>query len=80
MMLAGSVGVVSIARGDWVPTVDSSPDESKDELLKLSIKVKGQRDDETSDFSQLSQAEWIRKYMEQQEEVIFAMCIRNFTK
>ncbi|XP_027113217.2 DExH-box ATP-dependent RNA helicase DExH7, chloroplastic-like isoform X1 [Coffea arabica] len=64
----GSVGVVSIAREDWVPTMDSSPDESKDELLNFSVKVKGQRDDETLESSQLSQADWVRKYMEQQEE------------
>lgn len=64
----GSVGVVSIAREDWVPTTDSSPEESKDELLNFSVKVKGQRDDETLESSQLSQADWVRKYMEQQEE------------
>ncbi|KAL3515702.1 hypothetical protein ACH5RR_022604 [Cinchona calisaya] len=64
----GSVGVVSIAREDWVPTVDASPDERNNDLLKFSVKVKGQRDNETLDSFQLSQADWIRKYMEQQEE------------
>ncbi|CAI9103779.1 OLC1v1002330C1 [Oldenlandia corymbosa var. corymbosa] len=64
----GHVGVVSTAREDWVPTVDSSRDESKDDIQKFSVKVKGQRDEETLDSLQLSQADWIRQYMEQQEE------------
>lgn len=49
--------------------MDSSPEESKDDIQKFCVKAKGQRDDETLDSFQLSQADWIRRYMEQQEEV-----------
>lgn len=40
-----------------------------EEKEQIVLKMKEQRDDETLDSDQASQADWIRQYMEQQEEV-----------
>ncbi|KAL8528983.1 hypothetical protein ACS0TY_006448 [Phlomoides rotata] len=63
----GSVSVISTARGDWVSSKDSLAHivEEKEQIV---LKIKEQRDDETLDSNQASQAQWIRQYMEQQEE------------
>lgn len=65
---AGSVGILSIAQEDWKPTVDSSLD-TKDEMPKVSIQVKA-RETDALDTLQPSQADWIRQYVQQQEEVL----------
>ncbi|KAK4491260.1 hypothetical protein RD792_001996 [Penstemon davidsonii] len=60
---AGSVGIVSTAREDWVSSareVEESPE--------VPLKIKGRKDDVSLDSAKHSQADWIRQYMEQQEE------------
>ncbi|KAL6515211.1 hypothetical protein OROHE_018843 [Orobanche hederae] len=63
----GSVGVISTAREDWVSSRESQAHivEGKE---KFRLKIKERKDDEKLDSIQSSQADWIRQYMEQQEE------------
>ncbi|KAM7252349.1 hypothetical protein ACFE04_024232 [Oxalis oulophora] len=65
----GSVGVISTTKEDWTPpSVDQSLNIKKD-VEEVSIKIKRQwDDDDTLDSRQFSQANWIRQYMEQEEE------------
>ncbi|KAJ9552389.1 hypothetical protein OSB04_016434 [Centaurea solstitialis] len=63
----GSVGIISTARDDWTPLANSSV-ATENEVPEISIKSKGQRKVDTLDSFQQSQADWIRQYMEQQEE------------
>uniref|UniRef100_A0A2C9V5D8 RNA helicase n=1 Tax=Manihot esculenta TaxID=3983 RepID=A0A2C9V5D8_MANES len=63
----GSVSVVSTARGDWTPPVN--PIKTEVDVQPVSVRIKGRwDDDDTLDSRQPSQADWIRQYMEQQEE------------
>ena len=64
----GSVGVILNSREDWAPSVDPST-KIEEEAPEFSVKIKGRRDDDTLDLRQPSQADWIRQYMEQQQEV-----------
>uniref|UniRef100_A0A6M2EC61 RNA helicase n=1 Tax=Populus davidiana TaxID=266767 RepID=A0A6M2EC61_9ROSI len=70
----GSVSVVSTAREDWVPYVDSSRRiEGEEEEQRVLVRTKARWDEEDGDgnvldFRQPSQADWIRQYVEQQEE------------
>ncbi|KAB1225897.1 ATP-dependent RNA helicase DHX36 [Morella rubra] len=64
---AGSVGVIFNSREDWTPSVDTST-EIKEEAPELSVKIKSRWDDDTLDSRQPSQADWIRQYVEQQQE------------
>ncbi|XP_019058918.1 PREDICTED: DExH-box ATP-dependent RNA helicase DExH7, chloroplastic isoform X2 [Tarenaya hassleriana] len=63
----GSVGVISISREDWVEPADSSArfEQEKPEVL---VQAKGKRDQDTLTSCQSSQADWIRQYMERQQE------------
>ncbi|PIN25354.1 DEAH-box RNA helicase [Handroanthus impetiginosus] len=63
----GSVGVISTAREDWISSWDS-PARIVEEKQEVSFQIKERKDDETLDSVQRSQADWIRQYMEQQEE------------
>lgn len=65
----GSIGIISTARDDWAPLPNSSV-ATENEIPEVSIKSKGQRKVDTLDSFQQSQADWIRQYMEQQEEVL----------
>lgn len=70
------MGVISTAREDWVSPKDSLPGPVEDEEPGA-VKIKERRDDETLDSIQHSQANWIRQYMERQEEVSFNFgCIK----
>ncbi|KAJ9158973.1 hypothetical protein P3X46_024509 [Hevea brasiliensis] len=63
----GSVSVVSTARGDQTPSVN--PTKTEEDVQPVSVRIKGRwDDDDTLDSRQPSQADWIRQYMEQQEE------------
>lgn len=80
----GSVGVILNSREDWAPSVDPST-KIEEEAPEFSVKIKGRRDDDTLDLRQPSQADWIRQYMEQQQEVqreaafgIFTHCFPFF--
>lgn len=44
--------------------------EIKDEMPEISVKVKGQRDVDTLESCQPFQADWIRQYVQQQQEVL----------
>ncbi|GFY88556.1 RNA helicase family protein [Actinidia rufa] len=63
----GAVGIVSTAREDWSPSVDSSA-KIQEETPEITFRIKGHSEDDTLDPCQPSQADWIRKYMEEQEE------------
>ncbi|CAA2984994.1 D -box ATP-dependent RNA helicase D 7, chloroplastic isoform X2 [Olea europaea subsp. europaea] len=64
----GSVGVISTARDDWVSSRDPSAILVEDKKPEVAAKIKVRKGDETLDSFQRSQADWIRQYMEQQEE------------
>ncbi|KAI4375529.1 hypothetical protein MLD38_013387 [Melastoma candidum] len=63
---SGSISVLVSARDDWSPVVPSS--QRNEETEQLSVLVKEKSDKDTLDSCQSSQADWIRQYMEQQEE------------
>lgn len=72
--------MLSTARENWVPFVDSSrrieDEEEQQQRVLVKTKVRWDAEDGDSnvlDFRQPSQADWIRQYVEQQEEV----CIRR---
>ncbi|WCJ18473.1 RNA helicase family protein [Euphorbia peplus] len=63
----GSVSVISTAREDWTPPVLVT--QTEEDVQAVSVRIKGRWDeDETLDSHQPSQADWIRQYMQQQEE------------
>ena len=68
-MIGGSVRVVLTSREDWTPSVDTSSKIDEAEA-GVSIKTKGRGSDESLDSHQPSQADWIKRYVEQQEEVL----------
>ncbi|XAR56315.1 RNA helicase, partial [Bertholletia excelsa] len=63
----GAVGIISTAREDWSPSLESSA-KTEDESPEISVKIKARLEDNTLDSCQPSQAEWIKQYVEQQEE------------
>ncbi|XP_059648206.1 DExH-box ATP-dependent RNA helicase DExH7, chloroplastic isoform X1 [Cornus florida] len=63
----GSIGIVSTAREDWSPSLNSSA-KIEEERPEISVRVKGRSDDVALDSCQPSQADWIRQYVQQQEE------------
>ncbi|PPR98710.1 hypothetical protein GOBAR_AA21966 [Gossypium barbadense] len=52
---------------DWTPSVDAST-RIKENLHGLSVRTKSSEDENSLNMCQPSQADWIRQYMEQQEE------------
>ncbi|XP_052179398.1 DExH-box ATP-dependent RNA helicase DExH7, chloroplastic isoform X2 [Diospyros lotus] len=63
----GAVGIISTASEDWTPAVDSSV-KIEEETPETTVRVKSHSYEDTLDSCQSSQADWIRKYVEQQEE------------
>ncbi|KAF5733174.1 ATP-dependent RNA helicase putative isoform 1 [Tripterygium wilfordii] len=63
----GSVNVISTAREDWTPSSEPSS-KSTGEVQGISVRIKGHRYDDSLDSFQPSQADWIRQYVEQNEE------------
>ncbi|XP_010256331.1 PREDICTED: DExH-box ATP-dependent RNA helicase DExH7, chloroplastic isoform X1 [Nelumbo nucifera] len=63
----GSVSIISAAREDWIPSQNLST-KNEDKMPEVSVRIKGKWEDDTFDSRQSSQADWIRKYVEQQEE------------
>ncbi|XP_050211111.1 DExH-box ATP-dependent RNA helicase DExH7, chloroplastic isoform X2 [Mercurialis annua] len=62
----GSVSVISTAREDWTASDNATRTE---DVEPVSVRIKGRWDDEdTLNSRQPSQADWIRQYMEQQDE------------
>ena len=67
--LGGTVNVISLPQEeDWTPSVDAST-RIKESLEGLSVRTKASADQDSLNTCQQSQADWIRQYMEQQEEV-----------
>ncbi|KAJ0020057.1 hypothetical protein Pint_31398 [Pistacia integerrima] len=62
-----SVSVISVAREDWTPS-DGPSANINEEVQKISVWTKGRQGDDALDSCQPSQADWIRQYMEQEEE------------
>lgn len=62
-----SVGILSVARDDWTPSAVSSTS-TNEETQNISVRIKVRQDDNNLGSLQRSQADWIRQYMEQQEE------------
>ncbi|KAK5841973.1 DExH-box ATP-dependent RNA helicase DExH7, chloroplastic [Gossypium arboreum] len=63
----GSISVISVEKEDWTPLVDAST-RIKENLHGLSVRTKSSEDENSLNMCQPSQADWIRQYMEQQEE------------
>ncbi|GFY89375.1 hypothetical protein Acr_06g0013150 [Actinidia rufa] len=63
----GAVGIVSTAREDWSPSMDSSA-KIQEETTEITLRIKGHSEADTIDLCQPSQADWIQKYLEEQEE------------
>ncbi|KAF6140905.1 hypothetical protein GIB67_042318 [Kingdonia uniflora] len=63
----GSSSIISTAREDWAPSATASK-ENEEQEHSVSVKIKEWKDDATLDLRQPSQADWIRRYMEQQDE------------
>lgn len=68
-LIGGSVSVILNQQDSSTPLVDPSIT-TKDEALESPVLIKRQLDDDTLDSCQPSQADWIRQYVEQQDEVI----------
>ncbi|KAI3408453.1 uncharacterized protein J3R85_020258 [Psidium guajava] len=64
----GSVNVLVSARENWTPSVDPSSKVNED-AAQYSVKVKGDWENESLDSHKPSQADWIKRYVEQQEEL-----------
>lgn len=80
--LSGSVNVVSTSREDWKPSVHQSrkiveEEEEEEDERRVFVRIKERWDDDDGgggasgvlDLPQPSQADWIRQYLERQEEV-----------
>ncbi|XP_020527145.1 DExH-box ATP-dependent RNA helicase DExH7, chloroplastic isoform X1 [Amborella trichopoda] len=63
----GSVNIISSAREDWVPS-KPSPVEGGGQIQGLTVRHKGNQSKDHDNLLRSSQADWIRQYMEQQEE------------
>ncbi|XP_042513842.1 DExH-box ATP-dependent RNA helicase DExH7, chloroplastic-like [Macadamia integrifolia] len=63
----GSVGIIAAAKDDWVPSPHPST-KTEEQTPGVAVRVKGHWGDDILDSRQPSQADWIRQYVEQQEE------------
>ncbi|KAJ4966079.1 hypothetical protein NE237_017928 [Protea cynaroides] len=63
----GSVGIISAAKDDWVASPHPFA-KIEEQTPGIAVKVKGHWEDDILDSRQPSQADWIRQYVEQQEE------------
>ncbi|XP_021743071.1 DExH-box ATP-dependent RNA helicase DExH7, chloroplastic [Chenopodium quinoa] len=68
MHSGGSIGVVSTAQENWNPPADTTT-RSDDEVHKFSVITRGRCDDNSLALHEPSQADWIRQYMEKEEEI-----------
>ncbi|XP_057251460.1 DExH-box ATP-dependent RNA helicase DExH7, chloroplastic isoform X4 [Beta vulgaris subsp. vulgaris] len=64
----GSISVVSTAQENWISSIDTTA-RSQDEVLEYSIITRSRHDDDSLDLHEPSQADWIRQYMEKEEEM-----------
>ncbi|KAL9256960.1 DExH-box ATP-dependent RNA helicase DExH7, chloroplastic-like protein [Drosera capensis] len=67
-VMGGSISVVSTARQDWTPSEETS-EVTEEKKPVISVRIKGQWDDDSLDSLKPSQADWIRQYMEKEEEI-----------
>ncbi|XP_043705880.1 DExH-box ATP-dependent RNA helicase DExH7, chloroplastic isoform X2 [Telopea speciosissima] len=63
----GSIGIIAAAKDDWVPSPHPST-KIEEQTPGVAVRVKGHWEDDILDSRQPSQADWIRQYVEQQEE------------
>lgn len=70
LVSGGSINVLSTAQENWTPTVDATA-RPEHELGEFSVLTKGRRDDDSLVLHEPSQADWIRQYMEKEEEVMY---------
>ncbi|KAG0492292.1 hypothetical protein HPP92_005690 [Vanilla planifolia] len=62
-----SIRIISTAREDWVPA-ECSTVELEEGAFGASYQVKGKKDEFSLDCGKSSQVEWIRQYLEQQDQ------------
>lgn len=70
LLLGGSVSVISNVRKDWGLSVETEASVYVDEMPEMTVMIKGSREEGSLDSKQPSQTDWIKRYMEQQEEVL----------
>lgn len=63
-----SVNVISAARADWVPSVVQSEESREEPVSEIALKPKANVKDEKKELVQAEGADWIRRYMSQQDE------------
>ncbi|XP_057542821.1 DExH-box ATP-dependent RNA helicase DExH7, chloroplastic [Amaranthus tricolor] len=64
----GSISVLSTAQENWTHPADTSL-RSEDEVCRFSVITKGHHDDDSFVLHEPSQADWIRQYMEREDEM-----------
>ncbi|GAB2229700.1 hypothetical protein Droror1_Dr00013952 [Drosera rotundifolia] len=64
----GSISVVSTSREDWTTSEETS-EITEEKKPVISVRIKGQWDDDSLVSFEPSQADWIRQYMEKEEEI-----------
>lgn len=69
----GSVSVLSTAQENWTPQVDKSV-RLEEEAHNFSVITRGGHDDDSVVLDEPSQADWIRQYMEKEEEMESETC------
>ncbi|KAL5718407.1 RNA helicase [Ranunculus cassubicifolius] len=65
----GSISIISTAQEDWVPLSDPSAEDEKN-MLEVPFQIKERVNDDTMEMRQPSETDWIKQYVEQQEEVL----------
>jgi ATP-dependent RNA helicase DHX29 len=69
--------VLSTAQENWTPPADTSL-RSEDEVCEFSVITKGHHDDGSFVLHEPSQADWIRQYMEREDEVGYCIITTTF--
>ncbi|KAL2904576.1 DExH-box ATP-dependent RNA helicase DExH7 chloroplastic [Bienertia sinuspersici] len=64
----GSISVLSTAQENWTPVADTTT-RSEDDLVEYYVINKGHHDDDSLALQEPSQADWIRQYMEKEQEM-----------
>ncbi|KAL5723042.1 RNA helicase [Ranunculus cassubicifolius] len=64
----GSISIISTAQEDWAPLSDPSAEDEKN-MLEVPFQIKERVNDDTMEMRQPSETDWIKQYVEQQEEV-----------
>lgn len=73
LLSGGSVGVISYVQKERNSVVETAAPEDAEEMPEMAVKIKGSQEENSLDLKQSSQADWIRRYMELQEEVFLLL-------